>query len=640
MSAPAALTLRDLPLPAKVVITCFLLAVGLGYTTAMVQLHFQDSKSGQPMPTPADVVLKFTGKKWSTTPPVAPVSTFVGLITAPESEPFNGVGTMAPAFTTKSDSKFLATQRGAEVDHIRTVAERRGERDVLVQWAKAAPEARKKAYDDDHFGLAVPPTAITAKFMAADTAIMVKSIIEVRCARCHRVQDSDDSNAANYPLETYAQIDKYLAVNPSKPFREGGDWVDSGKPAIGLDKLTQSTHAHLLSFAVLFSLTGLVFAFTSYPCVVRCVVGPWVLIAIVTDVAFWWLARLSDGYGVYFALGVLGTGGAAGLGLGAQITLSVWNMYGRKGKAVVLLIFAVGGLLLGLVGKAVILPGLEEKAAERKKAEEAAAKFTEPKKENPPKVEKVDKKPDDNGDKKPKVEKVEKVGALSQFEKMLKYPVKDAAGKEVAVADIKFKKEADGGMVRAFFDKDGGDFAAAVKAKDNATLAKFLPHREGELAALVAWGKLVDPLRKKAYNDDAFDLPENLKKKPPTPEYLAAGNKVRVKSLIADRCVRCHADDEKAPFEGYEGLLKFLEPPVADKGEKVTDKPAGETGMGTTPKVDPKPEPMFEIAPPPRPVGAKADGVMLAPRTSRRGRHRRRPQSTAGCAALHSGRRA
>ena len=32
---------------------------------------------------------------------------------------------------------------------------------------------------------------------------------------------------------------------------EGGGWVDSGRQ-ISLEKLTQSTHAHLLSFAVLF----------------------------------------------------------------------------------------------------------------------------------------------------------------------------------------------------------------------------------------------------------------------------------------------------------------------------------------------------------------------------------------------------
>ena len=55
-------TLRDLPLPVKVVASVFLMAVGVGYSSAMVQLHLSDSKSGKPLPTVDDVVLKFTGK--------------------------------------------------------------------------------------------------------------------------------------------------------------------------------------------------------------------------------------------------------------------------------------------------------------------------------------------------------------------------------------------------------------------------------------------------------------------------------------------------------------------------------------------------------------------------------------------------
>src|SRR3954467_9927956 len=79
---PPPFSLRDLPIPAKVVITCFLLAVGIGYGSAMVQLHFQDSKTGAPMPTVDDVILKFTGKKKmlpSEVPP-PPVSMFEKLI--------------------------------------------------------------------------------------------------------------------------------------------------------------------------------------------------------------------------------------------------------------------------------------------------------------------------------------------------------------------------------------------------------------------------------------------------------------------------------------------------------------------------------------------------------------------------------
>src|SRR5437870_2435166 len=82
-------TLRQLPLPAKLVVTCFLLAVGLGYSSAMVQLHMQDARSGKPMPTVADVVAKFTGKRWHESAPPRQVSKLEKLIMGPaEGAPF------------------------------------------------------------------------------------------------------------------------------------------------------------------------------------------------------------------------------------------------------------------------------------------------------------------------------------------------------------------------------------------------------------------------------------------------------------------------------------------------------------------------------------------------------------------------
>ena len=47
-------TLRDLPLPAKLVVTTFLISVGLGYLWAMAQIHFKHASPGNPMPTLAD----------------------------------------------------------------------------------------------------------------------------------------------------------------------------------------------------------------------------------------------------------------------------------------------------------------------------------------------------------------------------------------------------------------------------------------------------------------------------------------------------------------------------------------------------------------------------------------------------------
>jgi hypothetical protein len=145
-------------------------------------------------------------------------------------------------------------------------------------------------------------------------------------------------------------------------------WAVAKSKRLSVDALTQSTHAHLLTFSLLWAATGLIFAFTSYPAAVRTVLSPLVLIAQVADVACWWLARL-DGVGPYFALAIMGTGAIVGLGLVAQIVLSIWNMYGPKGKAVVLLAFLVGAGLFGLTYVKVIEPQLE---AEQALAAEAA----------------------------------------------------------------------------------------------------------------------------------------------------------------------------------------------------------------------------------------------------------------------------
>ncbi|MBA4190471.1 MAG: hypothetical protein C0467_20990 [Planctomycetaceae bacterium] len=562
MSAPVAesrFTLRDLPFPAKLVITCFLLSVGLGYTTAMVQLHFQDSKSGEPMPTMHDVVLKFTGKKYYDTEPPKPVSKFAQLIIA-SSGTFGSNGTMLPAFFEKDPAFNKALRGGADPTKLR--GEREGERDALVLWTNAPTDERKKAFESDSFNVADKmPKAITEKFKNGDT-VKVKSIIEARCVVCHGKGQPQES----FPLETYAQIDKYLGVPPTAPFPPGGGWVKIEEP-ISLEKLTQSTHAHLLSFAVLFSLTGLVFAFTSYPVVVRCLISPLVLLAIVTDVSFWWLARLSEGYGVYFSMGIMGTGGLAGLGLGAQITLGVWNMYGPKGKVVIALLFLIGGAGGGLVMKNIIMPGLEAKK------EEAAAKRRAETEKKPEDKKEPEKKPDDKKDpeKKPEDKKgtdipPPKAVGVSAMDVVLQFPLKDDSGKELAVLALPFDKGTKKNMVRAFFDKDGADYGKTMK---DATVSdddkkKLTDERLSELAATTAWLKLPDAERKKTYSADAFDLPATLAKKPFTEDYIKNG-KVLIKAILTDRCIRCHADEEKTMFKDYESMRPYLEPKPTEK---------------------------------------------------------------------------
>lgn len=540
MELPTRFSLRDLPFPAKLVITCFLLAVGGGYSAAMVQLHMQDSKTGAPMPTVHDVIQKYTGKKFFETDPPKPVCLFEKLVMGPiEGAPWNRTGSMAPAFFAKDGGEFNRLIKGAPSEVIERVkAERNGERDVIQQWIHAAPEERKKAYDEDRFhpDAAQAPKTITNDFKHAEPgSYKVKSILVDRCERCH----SKDGAQSAYPLETYEQLLGCLIAPPSVSVPAGGGWVRIEEP-ISYEKLTQTTHAHLLSFAVLFSLTGLVFAFTSYPAVLRCLLGPWVLVAVVADVSLWWLSRLCEQWGPYFAMGIIGTGGAAGLGLSLQIVLSLFNMYGPKGKVVILGLFLLAGAGAAAVGMNVIKPGLEAKQQRLS----TAANGTEPKPEPKKEPEK-------------KETPVAPIAAMKGFEKMLLFPVKGPDGKELAVNELKWKRDQDGGMVRAFFDKDSGEFAAALKAKDLATQAQLTPMRHTEREILLAWNNLPDDERKKAYDLDAFMLPAELAKKPISVDY-AAGAKVKIQSLITDRCIRCHEAEEDVMFSNYETMKKYL----------------------------------------------------------------------------------
>jgi len=536
-------TLRHLPLPAKLVLTLFLLTVGLGYSSAMVQLHMQHSdRDGTTLPTPANVAAVFAGKVWKAEkndddPRV--VSRLEAIISG---EPHGSLTAknMTPAFF-ENDDRDYKDQVKADPS---TEARRHGERLAVITWINTAPEARRKAYTNDGFALpreqAKQP--ITAGFVKNDelgaSLIKIKTIIDLRCARCHVA----DGEKGDIPFSTYEEIEKYMPVEQEVP--AGGGWVNSGRQ-MSLEKLTQSTHAHLLSFAVLFALTGLIFAFSGYPGVVRGVVGPVVLLAQTADVACWWLARLPDG-GPYFAMAIIGTGGVVGLGLGAQIVLSLFNMYGPKGKVVLLLLFAVAGGVGGAGYTKVVKPYLdaervkvaELKGAEKKKAAEEKEKQKAAKKADPK-------------ESKPPVAPDPVAKELSPLERALTGPFdKDGPW-------AKDGKVPPGGMVRALFDKDA-EYKDAMKAK-SPDLPRLTAEREGEQAALLAWAAARPDERKKAYEADKFPLPPGWAK-PVTAEFQADAKAVKIKAIFESRCVTCHTADNKVPLETFEQIERHLKP--------------------------------------------------------------------------------
>jgi hypothetical protein len=337
---PARLRLRDLPLSARLVLSAFLISVGCGYFAALVQLHFQHASPGNAMPTRDDVVRVFygpTGEK--------PKPKLQAVLEADEGLPFNGGGSMAPAFTKKSGGWESAVkkrahklaQRGTPTDEQFQQAEaelrkeRETERLALVEWV--AKGGDKQAYEEDSFcvsdALANLTKTLDEKFVGDQTpeggrTVKVQTIITERCIRCH---GPGGGKAEKFPLDSYEHIQKYLKVNESQ--------------AISKEALIQSTHVHLLSFSMLYALTGLIFAFTGLPRLVRIVIAPLPLVAQLVDIACWWLTRLDP----RFADGIIIAGGVVGAGLGLHVVLGLFSLYGKAGRAVlaVLLIAAALG---------------------------------------------------------------------------------------------------------------------------------------------------------------------------------------------------------------------------------------------------------------------------------------------------------
>ena len=174
--------IRQLPIPAKLVISCFLLAVGGGYSAAMVQLHLQDSKSGEMMPTLHDVVLKFTGKKWFESSPPKPVSKLEKLVMGPiEGAPWNGSGSMAKAFFQNDGGDYKRLLKEAPESKAHLELERSGEREAVALWINTADDARRKAYEDDKLLLPEKtPKTITKEYTDLDSELRALRAMESR----------------------------------------------------------------------------------------------------------------------------------------------------------------------------------------------------------------------------------------------------------------------------------------------------------------------------------------------------------------------------------------------------------------------------------------------------------------------------
>jgi hypothetical protein len=380
---PTRFTLRDLPLPAKLVVTCFLISVGIGYLWAMAQIHFKHASAGNPLPTTEDLVARFSGVPWPLEPkPEMAVeekkaadvakgqAVGVGIKTKGvkiQSLVFERCGVCHseggekeefPLNTHEAIAKYLQKGPNHPFGHMHSALTA----DRKAKWSR---ENMVPAFFEKSEGwrqlTKTPESRQKLEAQREAERLSVVAWIESGASKAHFDTDA-------FPLPTPEKFDQLTPEFVTEAIAEVGKgandkpadkWKAAKRKQLSTEALTQSTHAHLLTFAILWAATGIVFAFTSYSCFVRCVLSPLVLVAQVMDVACWWLARLEAPAGPYFALAIMGTGAVVGLGLGMQITLSLFNMYGRRGKLVLALLFITGVGLFGLTYVKVIQPQLQ-----------------------------------------------------------------------------------------------------------------------------------------------------------------------------------------------------------------------------------------------------------------------------------------
>jgi hypothetical protein len=382
---PTRYTLRDLPLPAKLVVSAFLVSVGIGYLWAMAQIHFKHASPGHPMPTTEDLVTRFSGVPW----PLEP---------KPEPDPdpkregeiakADAIGVKVDGVKIKEVIKtrcLVCHSKGGEKEEVplgtyddlakyleKTTQHPKGQLHTVLtgsrkSWGKKSMVQAffEKSEDWDEL---TPAQRREQEAAREAERLALVAWVEAGAPRAQYEADAfplpADFGAKSLPpgLMTKAPTLAPAATGAAEP-RPVDKWKEAKRRQLSVDALTQSTHAHLLTFALLWAATGFVFAFTTYPAPVRAFLAPLVLVAQVVDVACWWLARLEPPTGPYFALAIMGTGAVVGVGVAAQIVLGLWNMYGARGKLVLILLFLVGAGAFGVTYVKVIDPQLQAERA-------------------------------------------------------------------------------------------------------------------------------------------------------------------------------------------------------------------------------------------------------------------------------------
>jgi hypothetical protein len=132
----------------------------------------------------------------------------------------------------------------------------------------------------------------------------ISNIVEEKCANCH------NGTVPIVPLRTFEEVTKLTEVTP------GPTW----------ERLARVSHIHLFGISFIFLMTGAIFALSSVSLAVRVPILVLPYIAIWLDIGSWWVTHWES----FFAFTVVIGGALMGFALGAQILISLWDMWFSK----------------------------------------------------------------------------------------------------------------------------------------------------------------------------------------------------------------------------------------------------------------------------------------------------------------------
>jgi len=274
-------SLRDYSVPAKVMLTAFLMLVGAGYLVALFNIyeHHQDADL-EPGLTLNDLRRVYHGL---------------------ETEATEEVQAVLPSPMLKMVSP------GGKM---RKNLEKGGQQDVetLISWLEEGGQ-REKFASEGAYGAGTPSP---------------QQVIARNCIRCHHADGGDAEDVPYAPdPDTLPDFERVSAKSTPEA---GPTTSEAGTVYLAPEdraELVQITHAHMLAIPVFVLIVGWLFLQTGFPGRVKLVLGPLPMLALCADFASWWLARPFEPF-IYV---IAAAGAVFGLSFSLQILCTAYWMW-------------------------------------------------------------------------------------------------------------------------------------------------------------------------------------------------------------------------------------------------------------------------------------------------------------------------